>query len=88
MERFYPIGTPGQPWTDADKAQWSQQQAVQRVLQPRQERQEREQPRGRHRQRPRQVGMEHLVEQRRQVSDDWVAVPRGLHPLRPNSRVL
>ena len=30
MERFYPIGTPGQPWTDADKAQWSQQQAVQR----------------------------------------------------------
>ena len=30
MERFYPIGTPGQPWTDADKATWAQQQAVQR----------------------------------------------------------
>lgn len=30
MERFYPIGTPGQPWTDADKALWAQQQAVQR----------------------------------------------------------
>jgi hypothetical protein len=29
-----------------------------------------------------------LVEERRQVSDDWVAVPRGLHLLRPNSRVL
>lgn len=22
MERFYPIGTPGQPWTDEDKAAW------------------------------------------------------------------
>jgi hypothetical protein len=22
MERFYPIGIPGQPWTDADKAAW------------------------------------------------------------------
>ena len=30
MERFYPIGTPGLPWTDADKALWAQQQAVQR----------------------------------------------------------
>ncbi|MEM9456154.1 MAG: M14 family metallocarboxypeptidase [Myxococcota bacterium] len=29
-ERFYPIGTPGQPWTDADKAQWRQSQAIQR----------------------------------------------------------
>ena len=26
MERFYPIGTPGQPWTDADKAAWFAQQ--------------------------------------------------------------
>jgi len=30
MERFYPIGTPGQPWTDADKASWLSQQAPQR----------------------------------------------------------
>ncbi|MFT7535543.1 MAG: hypothetical protein ACI85K_001496, partial [Hyphomicrobiaceae bacterium] len=22
MQRFHPIGTPGQPWTDADKATW------------------------------------------------------------------
>jgi len=22
MERFYPIGTPGQPWTDAERAEW------------------------------------------------------------------
>jgi hypothetical protein len=26
MERFYPIGTPGQPWTDADKVAWFEQQ--------------------------------------------------------------
>ena len=30
MERFYPIGTPGQPWTDADKAEWFAQQVHQR----------------------------------------------------------
>lgn len=30
IERFYPIGTPGQPWTDADKAVWYQRRAVQR----------------------------------------------------------
>lgn len=30
MERFYPIGTPGQRWTDADKAQWRRSQQIQR----------------------------------------------------------
>jgi len=30
MDRFYPIGTPGQPWTDADKAAWFQARTVQR----------------------------------------------------------
>lgn len=30
MERFYPIGTPGQPWTDAEKAQWFEQRSIQR----------------------------------------------------------
>jgi len=30
MERFYPIGTPGQPWTEADKKTWRDQQVVQR----------------------------------------------------------
>lgn len=30
MERFYPIGTPGEPWTDADKAAWRQTQKVRR----------------------------------------------------------
>ena len=30
MERFYPIGTPGQPWTDADKAAWLAQQTRKR----------------------------------------------------------
>lgn len=30
MERFYPIGTPGQPWTDADKATWFAQQTHKR----------------------------------------------------------
>lgn len=30
MERFYPIGTPGQPWTDADKATWLAQQTRKR----------------------------------------------------------
>ncbi|MCX4243587.1 M14 family metallopeptidase [Paraliomyxa miuraensis] len=29
-ERFHPIGTPGQPWTDADKAAWRQQQSIRR----------------------------------------------------------
>ncbi len=30
MERFYPIGTPGEPWGDAEKQQWFEAQAVQR----------------------------------------------------------
>ncbi len=30
MDRFYPIGTPGQPWTDADKAAWLESRTVQR----------------------------------------------------------
>ncbi|MEZ6038245.1 MAG: M14 family metallocarboxypeptidase [Planctomycetota bacterium] len=30
MESPYPIGTPGQPWTDADKAEWFAQQVHQR----------------------------------------------------------
>ena len=30
MERFYPIGTPGQPWTDADKAAWLERRDVRR----------------------------------------------------------
>ena len=30
MEQFYPIGIPGQPWTDADKAAWAAQQPSQR----------------------------------------------------------
>jgi hypothetical protein len=30
MERFYPIGTPGQPWTDADKAAWRDSREIQR----------------------------------------------------------
>lgn len=30
MERFYPIGTPGQPWTDADKAAWRERQTIRR----------------------------------------------------------
>ena len=30
MERFYPIGTPGQPWTDTDKTAWFDQREVQR----------------------------------------------------------
>lgn len=30
MDRFYPIGTPGQAWTNADKAAWYQQRKVQR----------------------------------------------------------
>ncbi len=30
MERFYPIGTPGQPWTDDDKATWLSQQTRKR----------------------------------------------------------
>jgi hypothetical protein len=28
IERFYPIGTPGQPWTNADKATWYERRAV------------------------------------------------------------
>ncbi|MEM7156168.1 MAG: M14 family metallocarboxypeptidase [Myxococcota bacterium] len=30
IERFYPIGTPGQPWTHADKAAWYERQSIQR----------------------------------------------------------
>lgn len=30
MERFFPIGTPGEPWTDLEKAQWLAGRAVQR----------------------------------------------------------
>jgi hypothetical protein len=30
MERFYPIGTPGKPWTDEDKAAWRQARTIQR----------------------------------------------------------
>ncbi len=30
MRRFYPIGTPGQPWTDADTATWLERQQRQR----------------------------------------------------------
>lgn len=30
MERFYPIGTPGVPWNDADKEQWFRSQSIQR----------------------------------------------------------
>jgi hypothetical protein len=29
-ERFYPIGTPGHPWTDADRATWFERQRLQR----------------------------------------------------------
>lgn len=30
MDRFYPIGTPGQPWTNADKTTWYERRRVQR----------------------------------------------------------
>ncbi|MEM9034358.1 MAG: M14 family metallocarboxypeptidase [Actinomycetota bacterium] len=30
MERFHPIGTPGEPWGDAERRQWFETQAVQR----------------------------------------------------------
>ncbi|MBN4059214.1 M14 family metallocarboxypeptidase [Endomicrobium sp. AH-315-J14] len=30
MDRFYPIGTPGQPWADADKTAWFERREVQR----------------------------------------------------------
>ena len=30
MQRCHPIGTPGQPWTDADKATWYDGQQRQR----------------------------------------------------------
>ena len=29
-ERFYPIGTPGEPWTAADKATWLAQRTIER----------------------------------------------------------
>ncbi len=30
LQRFYPIGTPGQPWSDHDKTTWYQAQRIQR----------------------------------------------------------
>ena len=30
MERFYPIGTPGKPWTDTEKAAWFEGRKIQR----------------------------------------------------------
>ncbi len=33
MERFYPIGTPGEPWTAADRAAWRARQRTQRSYQ-------------------------------------------------------
>lgn len=33
MDRFYPIGTPGQPWTDDDKAAWLKTREIQRSYQ-------------------------------------------------------
>ncbi len=33
MQRFYPIGTPGQPWTEADKATWLATRKIQRSYQ-------------------------------------------------------
>ncbi len=30
MERFYPIGTPGEPWSDSNTRQWFEAQSVQR----------------------------------------------------------
>ncbi|WP_052556431.1 M14 family metallopeptidase [Enhygromyxa salina] len=33
MNRFYPIGTPGTPWTEADKAAWYERREVQRSYQ-------------------------------------------------------
>ena len=32
MDRFYPIGTPGQPWTSSDKTAWLERREVQRIL--------------------------------------------------------
>ncbi|MFT7676041.1 MAG: hypothetical protein ACI8QC_000007 [Planctomycetota bacterium] len=32
-ERFYPIGTPGQAWTDAEKAQWYESRSIERSYQ-------------------------------------------------------
>jgi hypothetical protein len=33
MKRFYPIGTPGEPWTDAERAQWKSETKIQRSYQ-------------------------------------------------------
>ena len=30
MDHFYPIGTPGKPWTDNEKARWFEAQRIQR----------------------------------------------------------
>ena len=33
MKRFYPIGTPGEPWNDADKRAWFESRSVVRSYQ-------------------------------------------------------
>jgi len=33
MDRFYPIGTPGEPWSDVERAAWLQQRPLQRSYQ-------------------------------------------------------
>jgi hypothetical protein len=33
LERFYPIGTPGQPWTDTDRAAWYERRHIERSYQ-------------------------------------------------------
>lgn len=33
MERFYPIGTPGEPWTDTEKREWFESRTIERSYQ-------------------------------------------------------
>ncbi len=33
MERFYPIGTPGEPWTDAERREWFEFRTIERSYQ-------------------------------------------------------
>ena len=33
MERFYPIGTPGEPWTDTEKRKWFESRTIERSYQ-------------------------------------------------------
>ncbi len=33
MERFYPIGTPGEPWTDTEKREWFETRTIERSYQ-------------------------------------------------------